>query len=85
MELETLEDYEEDVENFTKYLEKNHPEFPKDMSKILLSKFLKTCNRDYKESAKLLGKHIDIRLKNEDIFLNRDYFDEKSISARNTV
>jgi hypothetical protein len=85
MKLETLENYKDDVEKFEIYLLENYPKFPQSLSKVFLARFLKTCNRNFEESGKLLKKNLDLRAKNAEIFMNRNFFDEKTVSSRNTL
>lgn len=85
MKLETLKDYEDDVNIFEIYLLENYPEFPSKLSKIFLAKFLKTCNRDFVKASELLKLNLEFRFKNKDLFLNRNFHDEKSIKTRNAV
>lgn len=85
MKFETFADYAEDVEKFEKYLQEKHPQLPKNINKILLSRFLKTCDRDFEETAKLIKVNFNFRSKHENLFVHRDFFDEKSIDARKVL
>jgi hypothetical protein len=82
MKLETFLDYKEDVEKFEKYLQENYEGvFPENINQVILSRFLKTCNRDFETSSQLLKRSLDIRSKHKDLFVDRDFFDKKTFTS----
>lgn len=80
-----MQNIEATVENFKSYIKFLHPEIPNKINDVWISKILKGANNDFQKSVNSLKSNLETRRKHTDLFMNRNFFDEKMIQARAAV
>lgn len=85
MKFSTFESLKDDIEKLENHLKENYPDVPQNVNKVWLSKFLKACDLNIDDSAKLLKLNLEMRKGLGEIFRDREYTDEAIVKSRNVL